>query len=111
MLLLGCTWKVAAAEPTPRRVTTIDPNVPVGVAGAPDATGPLGSSAIVADTAPEFVSVNPTLPGKVGKKPPPANAPTAISPVRSPAVSPISVIRLNIARSPFLTNASITCLA
>src|SRR2546426_11380352 len=67
-LLPGCTRKVAAALPTLRRVTTIEPNVPLGVAGAPTETGPFGSRTIVAVAEPAALTTRPRAPGRSGPK-------------------------------------------
>src|SRR2546422_11396010 len=51
------------------------PKVPLGVAGAPEDTGPFGSSTITAVTCPEVLrAVSPKVGGKAGKKAPPAMA-------------------------------------
>src|SRR2546425_1409190 len=107
-LLPGCTRKVAAALPTLRRVTTIEPNVPLGVAGAPTETGPFGSSTIVAVTSPEVLRTNPRVGGNSGKKPPPANAPLSRSRDSITAVNATSAGRWRIRRSPFITGGSMT---
>src|SRR2546425_690568 len=107
-LLPGCTWKVAGALPTLRRVTTIEPNVPLGVAGEPTDTGPFGSSTIVAVTSFEVLRTNPRVGGNSGKKPPPANAPLSRSRDSSTAVNATSAVRWRIRRSPFITGVSMT---
>src|SRR2546427_5895146 len=107
-LLPGCTWKVAAALPTLRRVTTIEPNVPLGVAGEPTDTGPFGSSTIVAVTSFEVLRTNPRVGGNSGKKPPPANAPLSRIRGSITAVNATSAVRWRIRRSPFITGVSMT---
>src|SRR2546426_7050755 len=73
-VLSGSTRNVAAAVLTFCWVIAMLPNVPVGVAGAPEDTGPLGSNTTMAVRFPESLSTKPKDRGSIGKDPPPALA-------------------------------------
>src|SRR5882724_9130790 len=71
------------------------PKGPVGVAGAPEDTGPFGSRAITAVTFPDVLRfVSPRSGGNAGKKPPPAKASPSMSAGSAAATAKNSAMRL-----------------